>query len=185
MTNTETLSPADRLAKADKVRALRAKTVANGATADEAASAALMADRLQLKYGLTDDEVAPRPTNRRAASSDPFTNLWEDMVRESRIRQAREAMFNATGRWDADWGPRPDNGRSTRAPRQPRRPGTASAAGDCNCSDCRANRARQEAPKNEAPKNAGPRGKNTSHKYCDHEATSAARARCRKESRGY
>jgi Protein of unknown function (DUF2786) len=118
---TAPLTHEERRAKITKIRALRAKTVARGCTAEEAESARLLADKLQAKYGLTDEECQPEPARVRS----DFGSWFWDTMRRAGEEEARRAQ--------QDHQPRADGHR-----------------------------------------------KNPSHAHCDHEATSSARAKCRR-----
>jgi hypothetical protein len=190
-TTTGSLSPEARASKVTKITALLAKTEANGCTADEASAARAMADRLMAQYDIREDECQPQ-TRRRPTLNDFFRDMGFTEYQPTAEEQAQR---------DAD--------RQEKARAQYRRAGVHIDTDnignqiyheDCKCADCRAFRTHPGA----SPRTGGydymadepsrgrgtsrPTGstgrRNTSHKNCDHEATSSARARCRK-NRGY
>lgn len=190
---TATLTADQRASKVAKITALLQKTEANGCTADEATAARAMADRLCDQYGISASECQPQTRRRATSSSDFFTRVFN--------------LCNQCGGIDGSHNPgcstqmSPEQ-RQEQARAKYRRNGVHIDEGfhaDCQCRSCRtqyratnSTGARQESTydymADEPSRGRGTTGgtgrKNTSHKNCDHEATSSARARCRK-NRGY
>jgi len=180
---TEQLSSDQRLSKINKIRALLAKTTANGCTHDEYESARAMADHLMEKYGIAESECQPEPTRRprysgfdSAGEADWFSDFFREAQRqqdqERRTQRAREAYAKAERE-------RAARERRARAAREGAKAthsffDEAYASADNDPFDPYADAAR--GPERKAGR------KNRSHAYCSHENSSAARARCRREN---
>lgn len=189
---TETLTPEQRTAKVAKITALLQKTVENGCTPEEETSAKALADRLCDTYEISASECRPQERRRPRAGDASWTdtgNFWDDFFANVAKQAAREAEERA---------------KADRARYQYRRNGVHVDEGyhaDCMCSECRMVRANEEQKKKESywksgdpdptytygwePSSAGgptkKTRKNSSHAGCSHEATSAARAKCRRQ----
>lgn len=199
---TSTTSP-DRSAKADKVRALLAKTVANGCTEEEENAAALLAERLMTKYGLTRDECAPRVT-RRTSWFQPPTESPEQAAQRAADRQAEaQRRYREAGvHIDGPGVVHPDcRCRACKPSGACRHTWEAGLLFDSNfvpqfvkrCTKCGAKEdyfdpnsdpSTAAGPRTSSRRGSGRARANGPHANCTHEATSAARARCRKE-RGF
>lgn len=154
MTTTTPLTGEARQAKVDKINGLRAKTVANGCTPEEAASATALADQLMAKYGLTDDDFQPETLQ-------SLRDLFNAMAQERAERVAREAA-EAQARRDQAY----RNEQARRAYAQNSRD-TSREAPD-------------EAWEPSAAHGTTTHRKNKSHQNCGHANTSSDRARCRR-----
>lgn len=172
MTSSATDS-ANRQARVEKITALLQKTEANGCTPQEASAARSMADRLMAKYSITEAECQPQ-TRRQRTMDDFFTDLFRATKTEADRQANARAQYHRSGvHIDGNSFAENCQCRACQAARNPR-PSDA-----CDCDDCTGRRStRQEAPRPRA------RRTNTSHAYCGHENSKAARARCRRE-RGY
>lgn len=164
MTATDTLSPAIRASKVAKITALLQKTEANGCTAGEVEAARAMAEQLMTKYDIPETECKPVTSRRQIRTestvSDLFRQMAEEMAQQQRVANARRQYHRRGIHID-------DN----------------SQAEGCTCAACRPARA-PRPPKADQSSTYSTGRKNHSHAGCDHEATSSARARCRK-MRGY
>lgn len=151
----------------DKIAALLQKTVANGCTQHEADAARVMVEKLMTKYGVTQADVAPRTVN----------DVFRDAMREERVRRAREYAAQAAA------------GKVCSCPSfllqffvgsERVRKGPHHAAG---CGLHEATQWQGPLPNEDTPQRKAEQAKRgrRSHKYCTHEATPAARARCRRE----
>ncbi len=78
------------------IRALEAKTVANGCTPDEALSAKAKATEMRAKYGIAEPKAeAPSPKFNRAYQDEAINEVAEAMrrwAREEFIRKAQESL---------------------------------------------------------------------------------------------
>lgn len=190
---TETLTPEQRTAKVAKITALLQKTVENGCTSEEETSAKALADRLCDTYGISASECRPQETRRPRAGDASWTdtgNFWDDFF--ANIKREGDKI-------------REEQAKADRAKYQYRRNGVHVGEGyhaDCMCSECRMHRAEKAQAQKESyswkpgdpdptytygwePSSAGgptkKTRKNSSHANCSHEATSAARAKCRRQ----
>ena len=143
-----------------KITALLQKTVANGCTQAEADAARALAERLMTKYGISETECQP-PVTRRSAPSGAAQS-WEDFFRRAQERPTCRCHLQWTD-VTASFAKGPHHTMTSCPMWEP------------------------EAPKPNAswkddfdPYKPDHRGR-SSHRHCAHEATPAARAKCRKE----
>lgn len=162
MTTTIPLSSETRAKKVAQITALLAKTVARGCSPDEEIAARVMADRLMAKYGIDIGECVEQ------VRIDPLQNLWDAMRRAS---QQSDAYETAKARAREDQKRRDQERRNDQA-----RQAYARQSADYAW----AREAPDEAWEPSAAHGTTTHRKNKSHARCDHDNTSAARARCRR-----
>lgn len=158
---------AARASRVKKITALLAKTVAAGCTPEEAAEARRLAEALMAKYDIAEAECVA-PTRARAAStpSDSGADFFKEWLRAERVAAARE-QYHRNGVHIDD----------------------RSFDEGCRCASCQFMRmdftvfrpGAGAPPRARRASTAGRARSNGSHAGCAHEATKAARARCRKE----